>query len=90
MSDSLDWKYGKPEVAGIYFVAIKLGEGIGRYDFLLWSGREWETDQKAEIIAFVDADEVKRVLNPKWPEKVEGVSYNSTISDSDGELWEEA
>ncbi|TON65411.1 hypothetical protein, partial [Vibrio parahaemolyticus] len=68
MKTTLNWKKGTPPTPGIYFVALKLGQSIGRYDFMLWSGEVWETDQQVEIIAYVDADDIKTALSPEWPE----------------------
>ncbi|WP_104403489.1 hypothetical protein [Vibrio penaeicida] len=89
MSITLKWNKEKPSTPGIYFTAIKLGEGLGRYDFLLWSGDVWETDQKVEVIAYVDADEIKRVLSPNWPEDVEVCLPTPSHQSSDDDLWVE-
>ncbi len=57
---------GTPPTPGIYFVALQLGQSIGRYDFMLWSGEVWETDQQVEIIAYIDADDIKTALSLEY------------------------
>ncbi|HDM8184985.1 TPA: hypothetical protein P0E26_001678 [Vibrio harveyi] len=69
MKTTLNWKKGTPSTPGIYFVALQLGQSIGRYDFMLWSGEVWETDQQVQIIAYVDANDIKTALSPECPEK---------------------
>ena len=36
MGIDLNWKNGNPRKNGLYFVAVKLGDAAGVYDFLAW------------------------------------------------------
>ncbi|TOH03341.1 hypothetical protein CGI90_24625 [Vibrio parahaemolyticus] len=73
----------------MYFVALKLGQSIGRYDFMLWSGEVWETDQQVEIIAYVDADDIKTALSPEWPENSDRELPQTNKKDLPNDIWVE-
>lgn len=91
MQTELPWVYEAPTKPGIYFVAVKLGPAAGVYDFLLWSGDEWETDQKGKIIAHVAANTLKEVFDIAWPEKTSNTEYRKkTGTENDDDLWTEA
>ncbi|EGR2183702.1 hypothetical protein HJ171_19015 [Vibrio parahaemolyticus] len=89
MKTTLNWKKGTPPTPGIYFVALKLGQSIGRYDFMLWSGEVWETDQQVEIIAYVDADDIKTALSPEWPENSDRELPQTNKKDLPNDIWVE-
>ncbi|ELY1990470.1 hypothetical protein SL034_005622 [Vibrio harveyi] len=89
MKTTLNWKKGTPPTPGIYFVALQLGQSIGRYDFMLWSGEVWETDQQVEIIAYVDADDIKTALSPEWPEKSDRELLQTNKRDLPNDIWVE-
>ncbi|KJY97385.1 hypothetical protein [Pseudoalteromonas ruthenica] len=90
MTAELPWEFDHPKEPGIYFVAIKLGPDLGVYDFLLWSGSNWETDQKGKIIAHVSANTLKEALDISWPENSEVDYKPKQLSESDDDLWTEA
>ncbi len=89
MSTKLAWNYENPKQPGIYFAAIKLGPAAGVYDFLLWSGCEWETDQKGLVIAHIDASTLKNSLDISWPEDIKIEYERKPLSKSDEDLWVE-
>ncbi|HDM8203427.1 hypothetical protein [Vibrio harveyi] len=89
MKTTLNWKKGTPPTPGIYFVALQLGQSIGRYDFMLWSGEVWETDQQVEIIAYIDADDIKTALSLEWPEKSDRELPQTNKRDLPNDIWVE-
>ncbi|GAA6167564.1 hypothetical protein [Sessilibacter corallicola] len=89
MSKNLAWIKSDPKVPGIYLAAIKLGEAAGVFDFLVWSGEQWETDEGGEIIAHVDVNTLKRQFDIPWPETTE-IKYKNKLDEvNDSDLWEE-
>ena len=88
MSLKLDWSHGEPLNQGLYFVAIKSGN-VGVYDFVIWSGNCWETDEKGEVIAHIDAHKLIGSLDIEWPEKSDFQYTRKPILESDDELWSE-
>ncbi len=86
---SLKWKTGTPKIEGLYFVALKLGEAAGHYDFLNWSDNSWELDYEQEVIAFIDYSDFISQLNIEWPEGQPDISAPESLPPDD-ELWEEA
>lgn len=90
MRTELSWEFDAPKQSGIYFVAIKLGPAAGVYDFLLWSGSKWETDQKGKVIAHVAANTLKEALDIPWPENREINYERKPLPESDDDLWSEA
>lgn len=86
MPKNLAWIKSNPKVPGIYLAAIKLGKAAGVFDFLVWSGEQWETDESGEIIAHVDVNTLKQHFDIIWPETTE-IEYQNKLDDSN--LWEE-
>lgn len=90
MHTELPWEFELPTKPGIYFVAVKLGPAAGVYDFLLWSGNQWETDQKGQVIAHVEANRLTGVLDIVWPEKSSIKYPKKPDTETDDDLWTEA
>lgn len=89
MAIELDWEVGNPSLPGLYFVAVKMGEYAGVYDFMVWDGKTWESDHPVNIIAFVDIQKFKNALNVKWPIE-ESLDYQSSaLSVREDDLWSE-
>ena len=89
MAIDLKWNAGLPEQTGLYFVAVKLGEAAGVYDFLVWNGESWEDLAHGQVIAFIGLQDFKNSLDINWP--VEStLSYQAReLGKSDSELWRE-
>ena len=86
----LDWKKDKPAYKGLYFVAIKYGEGAGIYDFITWDGVSWDAEYEGEVIAYVDIQHLKNSLNIAWPESDSGREKKFTPKPSQyDEPWTE-
>ena len=83
----LNWCSGKPNLTGLYFVAVKYGEAAGEFQFAEWNSENWELQTKGEVIAYIDIQSFKNQLNIQWPEVVQIVSESS--KSIDGSLWEE-
>ncbi|MEZ9081962.1 hypothetical protein [Vibrio harveyi] len=49
----------------------------------------WETDQQVEIIAYVDADDIKTALSPEWPEKSDRELPQTNKRDLPNDIWVE-
>lgn len=89
MSLDLKWETETPEQAGLYFVAIKLGEGAGVYDFLTWNNDCWEQLDSGKVIAFISLQDFKNSLDIKWPVD-SAINYKSReLPQDDSELWSE-
>jgi hypothetical protein len=89
MSISLGWKKGIPSKDGLYFVAVKLGEAAGTYDFQHWNGEAWESLDFGHVIAFVSIQDLKNALDIKWPEDSDIVYKSKELPGDDSELWSE-
>lgn len=82
----LNWRYGSPELSGMYFAAIKYGESAGSFEFVTWNENSWDIDPEKEVIAFMELHELKNQLSIRWPvAKPEAAN----LGDS-SEPWEEA
>lgn len=89
MTIELRWQKGTPVEEGLHFVAVKLGEAAGAYDFLYWSGEAWEALEFGDVVAFVSLQDFKNSLDIKWPEESD-ISYKSkNLPSDDSELWSE-
>lgn len=88
---NLDWNSGVPGQEGLYFVAVKYGEGAGVFDFLTWSGSAWVDPPQGEVIAHVDIQSLKNKLNVVWPESDAGVQNNYTpVAPVGDDPWHES
>ncbi|WP_018691526.1 hypothetical protein [Algicola sagamiensis] len=85
----IDWETGTPERAGLYFVAFKLGPLAGNFDYLDWDGQRWVTEQKGDVIAFVDAYKLSKIFNIEWPEPDPEIDYKPK-DDGEEDSWVEA
>ena len=86
----LNWKYKQPSLLGLYFVAVKYGEGAGVYDFLEWDGKKWNTNYAGEVVAYVDLQDFKNSLEVEWPgadSGARGKQKSKKISSDDSEPW---
>lgn len=89
MSIDLNWQKGTPSEEGLHFVAVKLGQAAGVYDFLYWNGESWESLDFGHVIAFVSLQDFKNSLDVKWPDDSE-IKYDSKdLPNDDSELWSE-
>jgi hypothetical protein len=89
MSIVVKWQKGTPSEEGLHFVAVKLGEAAGVYDFLFWDGKSWESLDFGHVIAFVSLQKFKNSLDIKWPDDSE-IQYNpKNLPSDDSELWSE-
>lgn len=89
MSIELNWKRGNPSEEGLYFVAVKLGEAAGVYDFLYWNGEMWESLEYGHVAAFVNLQEFKNSLDVKWPENSDIDYKPRQLPNDESELWSE-
>jgi hypothetical protein len=64
----LIWEYGTPKQNGMYFVAVKHGEGAGFQEFSNWEHREWQLDNGGKIVAFVGIESLNQQVNIQWPQ----------------------
>ena len=80
----LNWSSGTPELAGLYFVAVKYGESAGEFQFCNWNGEAWELNPEGEVESFIDIQSFKNQMNIKWPKTLH--KTNTSVSDP----WEEA
>lgn len=90
MKTELPWKFDVPDTPDLYFVAFKLGPAAGVYDFILWNGDTWETDQQGQVIAHVSVNTLKDALNIQWPEAFNPEYKRKPLPESDDDLWSEA
>ncbi|WP_051786230.1 hypothetical protein [Endozoicomonas numazuensis] len=63
----LQWDYGTPMHEGLYYVAVKHGEGAGFQEFVEWKNKKWELANGGEIVAFIDIESLTRQLSIQWP-----------------------
>ena len=89
MSIELSWQKGTPSEEGYHFVAVKLGEDAGTYDFLNWNGEVWENLDNGNVIAYISLQEFKNSLDIKWPEDSEIAHKYKELSSDDSDLWTE-
>jgi hypothetical protein len=88
MSIQLTWQKGNPTLSGLYFVAIRLGDGAGVYDFLNWSNGHWENLEAGNVIGFVNLQDFKNSLDIIWPEDTE-IDYKPRNLEGEHNLWDE-
>ncbi|WP_221797514.1 hypothetical protein [Oceanobacter mangrovi] len=72
MKIQLQWKSGTPTEPGMYFIANKLGELAGEFEFARWSGSEWLCDHPINPIGYVSLETLKNNLSIQWPEEYSG------------------
>ena len=89
MSIELSWQKGAPSEEGFHFVAVKLGEAAGTYDFLNWNGEAWENLNNGNVIAYVSLQEFKNSLDIKWPVDSEIAYKSKELPSDDSDLWSE-
>lgn len=89
MTVELNWQEGVPSEKGPHFVAVKLGEATGIYDFLNWNGEVWENLDYGSVIAFVSLQHLKNSLDIKWPEDSEVAYKSRELPSEDSDLWSE-
>ena len=89
MTIELSWQKGQPSEEGLYFVAVKLGEAAGTYDFLNWNGEAWENLDYGNVVAFVSLQYFKNSLDIEWPEDSEIGYKPKELSSDDSDLWSE-
>lgn len=89
MTIEVSWQKGTPSSEGLYFVAVKLGEAAGTYDFLNWNGEAWENLDYGDVIAFVSLQDFKNSLEIKWPEASEIAYKPKELPSDDSDLWSE-
>lgn len=80
----LNWKYGVPELSGMYFAAVKYGESAGSFEFINCNEGFWDIENGREVVAFMELHELKNQLSIKWPSEKSGVAGRNDSSDS----WE--
>lgn len=89
MSINLNWTKGTPSNSGLYFVAIKLGDAAGVYDFVHWEDGSWKGLEFGQVIAYVDIQTFKNSLDVNWPDEA-SIHYNSQdLPQNDSDLWSE-
>lgn len=81
----LNWKYGHPKLTGMYFAAVKYGEGAGSFEFVNFKDGSWEIDSNSTVIAFMELHELKNQLSIRWPYTRSENPKNANTSES----WEE-
>lgn len=89
MTGQLNWQKGTPGEEGLHFVAVKLGEAVGVYDFLNWDGESWEALDSGNVIAFVRLQDFKNALDIQWPEDSDIAYKPKDLPGGDSELWSE-
>lgn len=82
----LSWKYGIPELSGMYFAAVKYGESAGSFEFVSWNESSWDVESGHEVIAFMELHDLKNQLSIKWPAE----EAKQARSDSSSDPWAEA
>ena len=66
----------KPNIVGMYFVAVRYPTGFGSYDFVLWDGNVWDLNYKAEIVGWVTLNDILNIVKAGWPKGDENF-YNN-------------
>ncbi|WNO08881.1 hypothetical protein [Teredinibacter sp. KSP-S5-2] len=79
----LDWDYGTPTLEGLYYAAVKHGEGAGFLEFIEWRNCKWELTNGGEVVAFIDIESFTNQLRIQWPKPA------PQPSNSDPEEFEE-
>ncbi len=77
----LDWDYGTPKHDGLYFAAVKHGEGAGMQEFLHYKDGKWDLEYGGKIVAFIDIGNLNKQLNVRWPK--ENPVLASDVSDDE-------
>lgn len=77
----LDWTYGIPEHEGLYFAAIKHGEGAGMQEFVKYESGKWDLEYGGEVVAFIDIGSLNRQMNVRWP--IENPVTAADVSDDE-------
>ncbi|MFS1523939.1 hypothetical protein ACL7TT_07470 [Microbulbifer sp. 2304DJ12-6] len=84
----LNWRYGVPELSGMYFAAVKYGESAGSFEFINWNESSWDIDSGKEVVAFMELHEFKNQLSIQWP--AEHKKQSTAGSESGSDPWAEA
>lgn len=83
----LNWRIGEPELVGLYFVAVKYGEGAGEFQFVEWNGSSWALEANSHVLAFIDIQSFKNQLSVKWPDSEKAECNSRKVTES--APWEE-
>lgn len=86
---SINWFTDEPSEIGLYFVAVKYGEGAGTFDYIEWNGNKWLTEYEGNVIAYTTLEGLIRDSNIEWPEETKKVELKKDPNIDGDNLWEE-